>query len=52
MRRKVKSDKYYPEKANLSYFNHYGYQITKEIGCGGYGIVYKVSLLLLSRQLV
>lgn len=39
------TDKYYKIKADFTYLNSYNYKITKEIGRGGYGVVYKVTLL-------
>lgn len=36
------TDKYYKIKADFSYLKAYNYKITKEIGRGGYGVVYKV----------
>ena len=36
------NDKYYKIKADFSYLRSYNYKITKEIGRGGYGVVYKV----------
>lgn len=38
------NDKYYKIKADFSYLKQYNYRITKEIGRGGYGVVYKVIL--------
>lgn len=38
------TDKYYKIKADFSYLRAYNYKITKEIGRGGYGVVYKVIL--------
>lgn len=43
------TDKYYKIKADFGYLSAYNYKITKEIGRGGYGVVYKV-LISLSRQ--
>lgn len=40
------NDKYYKIKADFSYLKQFNYKITKEIGRGGYGVVYKVSYLL------
>jgi hypothetical protein len=37
------TDKYYKIKADFSYLSAYNYKITKEIGRGGYGVVYKVN---------
>ena len=37
------TDKYYKIKADFSYLSAYNYKITKEIGRGGYGVVYKVA---------
>ena len=45
------TDKYYKIKADFGYLASYNYKITKEIGRGGYGVVYKV-LILLSRPSV
>ncbi len=36
------TDKYYKIKADFGYLASYNYKITKEIGRGGYGVVYKV----------
>ena len=36
------TDKYYKIKADFGYLSTYNYKITKEIGRGGYGVVYKV----------
>lgn len=38
----TQSDKYYKIKADFTYLKQYNYKITKEIGRGGYGVVYKV----------
>lgn len=38
----VSTDKYYKIKADFGYLSAYNYKITKEIGRGGYGVVYKV----------
>ena len=43
------TDKYYKIKADFSYLRAYNYKITKEIGRGGYGVVYKVICLLNSQ---
>lgn len=43
------TDKYYKIKADFGYLSAYNYKITKEIGRGGYGVVYKVPLSLSSR---
>ena len=40
------NDKYYKIKADFSYLKQYNYKITKEIGRGGYGVVYKVIIRL------
>lgn len=37
----TQTDKYYKIKADFSYLSAYYYKITKEIGRGGYGVVYK-----------
>ncbi len=39
------TDKYYKIKADFSYLRAYNYKITKEIGRGGYGVVYKVIII-------
>jgi len=36
------NDRYYKVKADFTYLAAYDYRITKEIGRGGYGVVYKV----------
>ena len=41
------TDKYYKIKADFNYLSTYNYKITKEIGRGGYGVVYKVISLLI-----
>ncbi len=38
------TDKYYKIKADFTYLSAYNYKITKEIGRGGYGVVYKVKV--------
>ena len=38
------TDKYYKIKADFGYLASYNYKITKEIGRGGYGVVYKVPI--------
>ena len=43
------TDKYYKIKADFGYLSAYNYKITKEIGRGGYGVVYKV-IVLICRQ--
>eukprot|EP00919_Chromeraceae_sp_WS-2016_P027952 GHVR01066213.1.p1 GENE.GHVR01066213.1~~GHVR01066213.1.p1 ORF type:complete len:186 (+),score=1.19 GHVR01066213.1:49-606(+) len=35
------TDKYYKIKADFTYLRAYNYKITKEVGRGGYGVVYK-----------
>jgi cell division control protein 7 len=44
----AQTDKYYKIKADFRYLASYNYKITKEIGRGGYGVVYKV-ICFLSR---
>jgi hypothetical protein len=44
------TDKYYKIKADFGYLASYNYKITKEIGRGGYGVVYKVSPSRLRRS--
>jgi hypothetical protein len=46
------SDKYYKIKADFTYLAAYNYKITKEIGRGGYGVVYKVDLVLCRRSVL
>lgn len=36
------SEKYYDIKADFTYLKNYNYHITRELGRGGYGVVYKV----------
>ena len=40
------TDKYYKIKADFGYLAAYNYKITKEIGRGGYGVVYKVNSII------
>ena len=47
----TQTDKYYKIKADFSYLRAYNYKITKEIGRGGYGVVYKVIYISIFRQL-
>jgi serine/threonine protein kinase len=44
----AQNDKYYKISADFSYLKHYNYRITKEIGRGGYGVVYKVHSIMLN----
>jgi len=44
------TDKYYKIKADFSYLRAYNYKITKEIGRGGYGVVYKVLIYSIHRR--
>lgn len=44
------NDKYYRISADFGYLSEYNYEITKEIGRGGYGVVYKVMLIIKFRQ--
>jgi serine/threonine protein kinase len=46
------TDKYYKIKADFGYLSAYNYKITKEIGRGGYGVVYKVRPPLLMRSVL
>jgi len=39
----AQNDKYYKINADFSYLKNFCYKITKEIGRGGYGVVYKVT---------
>lgn len=41
------NDKYYRITADFSYLSTYNYEITKQIGRGGYGVVYKVVILFI-----
>lgn len=41
----AQNDKYYKINADFTYLKQYGYKITKQIGRGGYGVVYKVNLI-------
>lgn len=43
------TDKYYKIKADFGYLASYNYKITKEIGRGGYGVVYKVRVWVCRR---
>lgn len=45
------TDKYYKIKADFGYLSAYNYKITKEIGRGGYGVVYKVVSYLLRQSI-
>lgn len=38
----AQNDKYYKVNADFNYLKNYNYKVTKEIGRGGYGVVYKV----------
>lgn len=40
----AQNDKYYKINADFTYLKNYNYKITKEIGRGGYGVVYKVTI--------
>lgn len=42
----AQNDKYYKINADFSYLKQYNYKITKQIGRGGYGVVYKVRSFL------
>ena len=46
----AQTDKYYKIKADFSYLATYNYRITKEIGRGGYGVVYKVTVAPVRRS--
>ena len=43
-------DKYYRKMTNFDYLYEWKYQITKEIGRGGYGVVYKVINIHMTRS--
>ena len=47
----AQNDKYYKVNADFNYLKNYNYKVTKEIGRGGYGVVYKV-LTHLPRPLI
>lgn len=36
------NEKYYKIRADFDYLKSYNYEVTKELGRGGYGVVYKV----------
>ena len=38
----AQNDKYYKVNADFNYLKNFNYKVTKEIGRGGYGVVYKV----------
>lgn len=40
----AQNDKYYKVNADFDYLKNYNYKVTKEIGRGGYGVVYKVTI--------
>lgn len=40
------NEKYYKIKADFDYLKNFNYEVTKELGRGGYGVVYKVSVLV------
>jgi hypothetical protein len=37
------NEKYYKIRADFEYLKGYNYEVTKELGRGGYGVVYKVT---------
>ena len=48
----AQNDKYYKVNADFNYLKNYNYKVTKEIGRGGYGVVYKVLFHLRRRPIL